>query len=262
MRHFILFLLSFSSLTVRAQHLRVGPTLGVQLSSPNYEDPVFYNGYTPQYSLGFKGGGVVTIKASDYFSLHTELLYSRVNKHIKGTDNYTVSRERFNYLAVPLLLRGTVPVNGLEVYVNAGPSVSYWLGGRTYLRHPELIETEIYELDHRIGFGEQLGDNYSGGTINVTRPNRIQLGLEAGSGVTIPMGDTYLMVDLRYHWGHTNMAKHDTEYINLFLYNDNLSFANHSFSVSLAYLYELDLVKLTRKGKSKVIKGKGKSKGK
>ena len=258
MKYLVLFLFTLASIAGKAQQLRLGPTLGTQLSRPYYDNPGFYNQFDPQYSLGFKAGGVLNVKASDYFALHTEVLYSRVNKHILGDEGFTVSREQFNYLSVPLLLRGTVPIGGIEVYVNAGPSINYWLGGHTFLRHNELEEREIFELNHRIGFGKQSEDEYADGTIHVTKPNRIQLGLDAGTGVVIPMGDTYLMVDIRYHWGHTNMAKSDTEYIDLFLYDDDLSFANQSFSVSCAYLFELDLIKLTRKGKSKVIKGKGK----
>ena len=260
MKHCVLFLFLLVSFAAEAQHLRVGPIFGAQLSRPYYDNPDFYDEYSPQQSLGFNAGGVLNLKASDYVALHTELVYSRVNKHLVGTDGYAINRERFNYLSAPVLLRGTVPIGRLEVYVNAGPSINYWLGGRTFLRHLELIELEIFEFDNRIGFGDdqQGTDEFSGGTFYVTKPNRIQLGLDAGTGVVIPLGDTYLMVDLRYRWGHTNMARRDTEYIDLFLYNDDLSFANQSLMVSCAYLFELDLIKLTRKGKSKVIKGKGK----
>lgn len=262
MKQIVLSLFLLISVTVEAQQLRVGPTVGAQLSRPHYDNTDFYNGFTPKRSLGFKAGGVVDVKASDYFALHTELVYSRVSKHIDGLDGYTVNREQYNYLSMPLLLRGSLPLGELEVYVNAGPSVSYWLGGHTFLRHTELIEREIFELDHRIGFHGETSEEYGGGMIYVSQPNRIQLSLDMGTGMMIPMGGRYLMVDLRYSWGHTNMAKPDTEYIDLFLYDDNLSFANHSFSVSLAYQIELDLVKLTRKGKTTVTKKKGVSKNK
>ncbi len=53
------------------------------------------------------------------------------------------------------------------------------------------------------------------------------------------------------------MAKPDSDYTTLTFYDDDLSFATHSWAVSLAYLIEFDLVKLTRKGKSKTIKNKG-----
>ena len=254
----VLSLFLLFSVNAISQHLRVGPTFGAQLSRPHYDNPNFNDAYNSHYSLGFNVGGVMNLKASELFSLHTEILYSRINKHLTGTDGYAVNREQFNFLSAPILLRATIPVGGVEVYLNAGPSVNYWLGGRTYLRHTELIELEIFEFDHQIAFGESPFDEFEGGTFYVTQPNRIQLGIDAGTGVVIPTGNTYIMVDLRYRWGHTNMARHDTEYIDLFLYDDDLSFANHSFSVSCAYLFELDLVKLTRKGKSKVIKGKGK----
>ena len=258
-KHSVLFLFLILSVSAEAQHLRIGPTFGTQLSRPYYDDATFYDAYSPRYSLGFSAGGVLNLKASDHFALHTEVLYKRVNKHLRGTDGYASNRERFNYLSVPVLLRGTLPLGHLEVYLNAGPSINYWLGGQGFLRHTELLEKlEVAEVDYRIAFGEQTFDPLTDGTVHVTQPNRIQLGLDVGTGMVIPVRDTYLMVDLRYQWGHTNMARRDTQYMDLLFYDDNLSFANHAFSLSCAYLFELDLIKLTRKGKSKVIKGKGK----
>ncbi len=257
-RYLVLFLLISASLISKAQHVRVGPKVGVQASRPSFDDQNYDQEYTSEYGLGFNAGGVINWKASDYFSLYTELVYSRVHKKLKGTDGYAVNRDHFNYLTAPILLRGSFPIGQAEVYLNAGPSVNYWLGGRGYLLHTELIELELYELDHRIAFGEQPAEANNGDDVlYITKPNRWQLGLDIGTGVMIPMGNRYLMVDARYSWGHTNMAKRDTEYINLFDYNDNLSFANHTASISVAYLIEFDLIKLTRKGKSKTIKGKG-----
>ena len=245
------------ALSTFAQEIRVGPTIGAQLSRPYYDNRDYSKVYVPGYGLSFQAGGVLQIKASDYFALHTELLYRQVSKRTKGTDNYTISRDTYNYLSAPILLRGSIPVGQWEVYLNGGPSISYWLGGHSYLRHSELIEMEVYELDHRIAFRETPTEDLFNEPLYVNNANRIQLGLELGSGVMVPLNGRYLMVDLRYRWGHTNMAKPDSEYTTLIFYDDDLSFATHSWAVSLAYLIEFDLVKLTRKGKRKTTIGKG-----
>ena len=143
-RYIVFFLLFIVTYSANAQQVRIGPKFGVQLSRPYYDNPEFYTAYTPQYGLGFSGGGVINVKASDHFSLHTELLYQRVAKNIEGTNGYEINRERYNYLSAPLLLRGTMHLGRLEMYLNAGPSVNYWLGGKGFLRHSELIEPEIY----------------------------------------------------------------------------------------------------------------------
>lgn len=257
-KHFILLLLLLISLSGSAQHIRTGFKFGTQMSRPYYEDDNFYQEYTPKHRLGFNVGGVVNWKASDYFALHVELLYNRINKYLIGTDGYSVNKDQFNYLTAPVLLRASAPVGQAEVYLNAGPSISYWLGGRGFVRHTELVELEVYELDHRIAFNDEPNDDYASGTAYITEANRIQLGLDIGAGVMIPMNGQYLMVDVRYHWGHTNMAEPEAKYLpGLLYYNDDLSFAHHSFSASVAYLFEFDLIKLTRKGKSKTTKGKG-----
>ena len=249
-KYLVLFsLISSLSLSGSAQYVRSGFKFGAQLSRPHYDDATFYDEYTAKYGLGFNVGGVVNWKASDNFALHTELLYSRINKHLVGTDGYSLNRDQFNYLTLPVLLRGSMPVGHAKVYLNAGPSVSYWLGGKGFVRHVELDEFG-FETSHRIAFGEkERNETYTDEVVRITNANRIQLGLDMGTGVMIPLQDQYLMVDLRYSWGHTNMAQEDAQYLGFFGYNDDLSFANHSFSVSCAYLFEFDLVKLTRKGK-------------
>ena len=257
LKYLIVYLSCLSALTAHAQVIRVGPTIGAQLSRPFYDSRDYSKVYEPVYGLSFQAGGVLQIKASDYFALHTELLYRQVSKRTNGTDNYTVSRDTYNYLSAPILLRGSFPVGQWEVYLNGGPSISYWLGGHSYLRHSELIELEVYELDHRIAFREAPTENLFTEPLYVNNANRIQLGLELGSGFMVPLNGRYLMVDLRYRWGHTNMGHEDSRYTTLIFYDDDLSFATHSWAVSLAYLIEFDLVKLTRKGKSKTIKGKG-----
>ena len=244
-------------LTAQAQEIRVGPTIGAQLSRPFYDNPDYSKEYLPEYGLSFQAGGVLQIKASNFFALHTELLYRQVSKRTRGVDNYTISRDTYNYLSAPILLRGSVPVGQWEVYLNGGPSVSYWLGGHSYLRHGELVELEVYELDHRIAFRDVPTEDLLTEPLYVNNANRIQLGLEVGSGFLVPLNGRYLMVDLRYRWGHTNMGNEDSSYTTLIFYDDDLSFATHSWAVSLAYLIEFDLVKLTRKGKTKTIKGKG-----
>ena len=248
---------SLLALAAQAQEIRVGPTLGGQLSRPYYDNRDYTKEYIPKYGLSFQAGGVLSIKASDYFALHTELLYRQISKRTLGVEGYTISRDTYNYLSAPILLRGSVPVGQWEVYLNGGPSISYWLGGHSYLRHSELIELEVYELDHRIAFRETPTEDLYTEPLYVNNANRIQLGLEVGSGFLVPLNGRYLMVDLRYRWGHTNMGNEDSQYTTLIFYDDDLTFATHSWAVSLAYLIEFDLVKLTRKGKSKTIKGKG-----
>ena len=258
LKFFIGCLSCLSTLTALAQEIRVGPVIGALASRPHYDNRDYSKVYKPGYGLSFQAGGVLEIKASDYFALHTELLYRQVSKRTRGIDNYTISRDTYNYLSAPILLRGSVPVGQWEVYLNGGPSISYWLGGHSFLRHGELIELEVYELDHRIAFREAPTEDLFTEPLYVNNANRIQLGLELGSGLMVPLSGRYLMVDFRYRWGHTNMGNADSQYTTLIFYDDDLSFATHSWAVSLAYLIEFDLIKLTRKGKSKTIKGKGK----
>lgn len=249
MKHIFVFFLFISlGYPSISQHVLIGPKAGIQATRAFFDDEEYYNEYRSLPALNYHAGVVGNIKVTDLFSLHTELLLNQTGKKLKGKDDYSLARERYRNLTAPVLLRASFPIGYNQVYINAGPNLSYWLGGRGSIRIPELLEGDIEELDYSIRFGDRID---VAGAFYVSDPNRLQLGIDIGAGALLPMGRDFLMVDLRYTWGHTNMAKTESSYMNFLFFNDDLAYANHGLSLSVAYLFEFDFFTMMTKGKSK-----------
>lgn len=246
LKKIILFFCFCISLSTQAQILRVGPKVGLQVSRSNFEDREFQRDYRRIPALAFHAGMVMNVKVSDIFSLQTEFLYQENRKHIESELAGDWLKECYQYLSLPALIRVTFPMGHNEIYVNAGPNISYWLGGRGEVMHSEVFDFELETLKYEMVFGEG-NDDYQ---YVIYSPNRFQLGLDLGIGAVFPLGAQYLMVDLRFTAGHTNMVKDDVKYLPLSFYEDNLLHSQQVLSLSIAYIINLDFHELNTKGKS------------
>lgn len=247
MKRIALFILLFQLESAYAQILRIGPKVGIQTSRAVFDDKDFYDLMHSNYGLGYHGGVVMNVKVSELISLQSELLYNQVTKRLKGNGTSQFNQEKYKFVTLPLLLRVSNTLGHNQVYFNAGPNISYWLGGTGRLRTGELSEYNLDELAYVISFDESRDDI---DVMVVSQPNRILLGLDLGLGCMLPMGKSHLMLDLRYTLGHTNMAKPETLYINIPGFVDNLSYSNHVLSFSCAYLMDFDFLTLSTKGKT------------
>src|SRR5690606_4507484 len=115
------------------------------------------------------------------------------------------------YLSVPLLLRTSFRRGYTDYYFNVGPNLQYWLGGHGNIMLDELIEPGYPQgVKYDISFGE---GQTSFEEVYPTKPNRLQLGLDIGGGALLPMKKQFLMLDLRYTWGHTHLGKEGGRYL-------------------------------------------------
>ena len=232
---------------VQSQQMIVGPKVGGGLSRAVFEEWQYKDSYQSHFTYAYQGGIVVNYKVNNVFSLHTEYLYAQAGKRVKGKETQEKHTERFNYLSVPLLLRTSFRRGYTDYYFNIGPNLQYWLGGHGNIMLNELIEPGYPQgVKYDIFFGEgqtSFEEVYS------TRPNRLQLGLDMGCGAMLPIKKQFLMLDLRYTWGHTHLGKEGGRYLNFLFYEDNLQHANHLITLSVAYLFEFDFLEMKR-GKS------------
>ncbi len=242
----ILFLMCFTF--SEAQVLRVGPKAGILASQPLHDEPAYREEFRSIPALGFQAGAAMNVKVSERFSLQSEFMYQRVGKHVKSNFVSDFHKERFDYLSLPLLLQASHRIGYSEFYINAGPSVSYWLGGKGKVKTGEVLEEGIEVLDYTITFDRTAEAN------NVffvgNNPNLFQLGLDVGGGVYLPVGAQLLMLDLRYTWGHTNMVREQESYIPISFFNDDLRHSHQTLTLSVAYLFSFDIYQLSTKGKS------------
>lgn len=238
--------------TVWAQ-LRIGPKAGFQMTNVIYHDKDYTEEHTTFFKPGFNAGLVLNYKVSQAFSMHTELFYSRKGKIEKRASYDVKNIVNYQYLDLPLMLRIShhkkAKKQHIEYYLNIGPSFGYWLGGKGKLRSdelPEYIDTNL--LQYKIDFKESA--HYE--NLYVSAPNRLQIELNLGGGVIFDMArGQSLMVDLRYSFGigQTFLGEKEGGSFGLTDYSDNLEGVNHVISLSAAYLFELDIRRMLKKGK-------------
>lgn len=235
-----------SALSAQAQILRFGPKVGIQATRSVYDQPSSKQVYSSYPSLAYHAGGVMNVKVSDMFSLQTELLYLQTRKHVENKLAGDWQRESYQYVSLPMLLRASYPWGHNELYINAGPVVSYWLSGKGKVHHAEVFEFDVDVLEYEMAFSGNE-DTYR---YLIREPNRLQLGVDVGLGAVFPMGPNFLMVDLRYTFGHTNMVKANNSYLPLSLYREDLLHTQQVLSLSVAYLVDFDFRTMRTKGKS------------
>jgi len=245
----LLFFLTFSP-SVIAQKLMVGPMVGGGISAPLYENQEFLDRHSIHFMPGFMAGLSTIWHASPRFALSHDLYYEHQGKKITGENNQTIFREYHHYIGLPIALRVVFGNERIKYYCGLGPNVKYWLKSNGRANLPELYE--IYEtldpLEYTLRFTPATISNRE--VFFISDPNRIQLGIDVSGGVMVPINRQWLSVDVRYTWGHTNMAKPESSYTPFAFYEGTLLHTQHSIQLSCAYLFSFDLFDITHKGKS------------
>ena len=249
--------LVFSMLPNCFGQLFIGPKAGLQAFKPffgNKDDRADVK-FRPRPGLNLGLASVVEVKEN--FALHFEVTYSQKGKEVRSKlDNLLKQSVTYNHLDIPLLFtrRFDARLGGdkaYQWYLNAGPNISYWLGGSGKLETGELIfEEDVSRLEYDFVFNQESFDEKQA---NINHPNRLQLGLNAGGGMVFkPNKGSMLIVDFRLEMGSTFVGKKDSSVefpVDIFDYVENLRAVNGGIKVSVAYLFDMNLSEL-KKGKS------------
>jgi len=212
----------------------VGPKVGLQLAKavPDQQERLYGEKYTSSYQPGYTFGLDANYEVNRTFSLETGLLYSRKGKIITQQESpYQKNIATYHHLDLPLLLRITFGRGYWQWYLNAGANVSYWLAGKG------SIQTDGREKDYRIRFSP---GNSQSGDIYLPNANRLQFGLDFGSGLIFKVGRSErLSVDFKYTLGQTDLSQSATS-TNAQRYFDRFRTTNHVISISTAYQFRID----------------------
>lgn len=138
---------------------------------------------------GLQAGASFQMGVTDYFSVVPELYFVMKGTKLENNNPLTgqETRIRFNTLDLPVLAR----LHLCDLYINAGPVISYNLYGR--------VKTEANETlpggKTRMKFGSGA-DSYS----------RWDAGVQFGLGYEFQLKKSRLLLDLRYHYGMVDMG--------------------------------------------------------
>jgi len=160
-----------------AAHAQVsgGVRAGVNLANLSIDN-------SPPFDLenlaGLVAGGFLTLPLNGVFAFQPEVLYSR--QGAKFHDQDVTARTKIDYVQVPALARVRLGTRS-PLSVLFGPSFGFKTGAR--------FSTTGTPTDD----SQDLGDQIKG----------FDFGLAAGAGLDVG----HLVVDARYTWGLTNIAK-------------------------------------------------------
>jgi hypothetical protein len=174
---FFLMLLTTASVFAQAQvGLRVGAswaTISDDVDMPSGVERPWRPGFTIGLASSFSTGGIFAIAPEINFSQRG----NRTENLLSANGETFDSENRYNYLEVPVLFRLSFGET-LGGYINAGPTFSYWLGGK--------MDTED------INFSE------------IDEEKRWEIGGAIGGGVKLNTGIGSFLIDLRYTRGFTD----------------------------------------------------------
>lgn len=136
-----------------------------------------------QAGISFQAG------ITPWFSLVPELYYIRKGGQLKANNPASVkgSSLRLNTIELPVLARFHLG----KFYMNAGPSVAYNISGKR----------KMDDQSTKLSFGSAV-DGFK----------RFEAGIQVGGGFEFPVKQKRIALDIRYHYGLTNIATDKTIY--------------------------------------------------
>ncbi len=165
---------------------------------------------------GFNIGLASQFRMSEIFAIAPELIYTQQGYLVE----YATGGERnvrFDYLKLPVLFRLTFG-DILKGYINAGPSLGYFLGGK----FREEGRLNLDPIDEKIVFGVEGDEEWD------LDANRLELGLGFGGGIMLDTEAGSFLIDLRYTRGFTDAANFED--------GETEAYKNQAVMVSLTFL--------------------------
>ncbi|MEQ8216650.1 MAG: porin family protein [Arenibacter sp.] len=155
---------------------------------------------------GLQAGASFQAGITEYFSLVPELYFVMKGGRLENNNPLTgqETKIRFNTLDLPVMAR----LHLCNLYVNAGPVISYNINGRLKTQSNGNLPGGKSKME----FGSELG-TYS----------RWDAGLQFGMGYEFKLKKTRLLLDLRYHYGMVDIGNGADMYNRYFNMNILLS---------------------------------------
>lgn len=257
----VIVLLSIVSSPSISQVIQAGFKVGAHANWVKIDDPGARDSLSTGVNAGFSLGPAVSFKVRDRYFLYTEYLYTHKGKTITSkVDPHLKDKMTYNYLEVPVLFamhfKGNLGENKkFKWYIGAGPDVSYMLGGKGVVEGGDLLDNEMI-LNYKISF-DSREDRDRPDEIHYDKANRVQFGLNVGSGILLePGGGKHkVMIDVRYSFDQSRLGKGKADYLVPTDYDDDLRARYRALKFSVIYMFESNTSKQERnKGKSTLPK--------
>ena len=246
--HLIFFFLITSNLAFG--QLLLGPKLGLHAGQVQFEKKSFKQQFDPGAKVGGNAGAAITFPVMKPFSLHSELLFTWKGKSVTDPEVAFNNSAQYYYVELPIMMRMEFWPSK-SMFLGIGPNLSYWLGGNGKI---DDLETPTSFVSYDVHFG----DSQNPDDLQITHPNRLQLGLLFGLGKHFELTDDRIMLlELRYELGHSFLGTADGAYLESLQFNDNLESKHRLISINVGYFWTMQ--KKSKRKKSSTYKAKRRS---
>ena len=243
MRYLFFFAICFLFVSVANAQFWAGPKFGVQMTKHSYQSPKFTSRYKVKGDVNWHAGIALQYTTEQKFAVHTELVFQKVSNNVQNDADTAVLNHTTNYSFVSTVMHGRYTVGYLggatSLYIVAGPRLSYWLSGSGSYESQEAADNfGVPGGDFTVTFSD-VSEGVGTGNFVITRPNRIQYGLDFGVGTILDLASGQrLNVEVRYSIGHSNMGfDQDLELVEGIEYKPSIEYANNMAVFSLSYLF-------------------------
>lgn len=156
----------------QAQASTTGVKLGFNVASIWGDDTDFGLGLDTEPRLGLNAGIFTQYDFMEFLGIQTELLYTQKGFKFKDAgDSYV----HMDYIEIPIMLRGMIPIGIIKPFVYAGLHLSILVVGDAKVGGVDVADWEDF--------------------------NTVDWGLVFGGGVDLELGPVVLHTDLRYTLG-------------------------------------------------------------
>ncbi|HEB62348.1 MAG TPA: PorT family protein [Bacteroidetes bacterium] len=192
MRNYLALFVFLIPFSLRAQ-LEIGFRVGVNMSEINV-DKIVANPLDFSDHKGIQLSGIFNFQLSKSLALQPELAF--VQKGFKyAMEGGDYQEFLSNYFELPVLGELGVPLgNKLQIFVDAGPSLSYLLSAKESIFNADLNELSTSDIDF------DLRKEFE----------RLDYGLNFGGGFSLRFGRSRLRFDARYNVGLNEILTIDT----------------------------------------------------
>ncbi len=257
MKHVVTLLLIFLSGNAYSQYW-FGPKAGLNYTDHFYQESRYErDSFNIAKDINFQFGVALNYTATDLYSVYTEIVYERIGKHVKDLSGGDIVSAKMtnNFISIPVMLRVSLGRVPFHYYINGGPKLSYWLSGNGVVLLDEFKEFrrdpttgEALPFKYKVSFRSAGG--LQEGKAHIERAERLKFGIVVGGGGFFDLENgARLMVDLRYNWGHSNLAFNYARDLSFDSYRENLEYTHNIASISVGYLFAYNS-SFKRKGKS------------
>lgn len=235
--------------------VKAGPLMTWSVFGDSYEGRNTDN----KLKLGYYGAGIISFPLKNNYSCVIEGGFSQKGRKVIFEDKKNDAT--YYFVDAALLLRKSFHIQlGKNIpatcFINVGPHVSYWLGGKGKIGYKDGDGTP-----YKVVFADTFILSQSKfKTMYLVEANRWLFGADIGIGMTAPIRSTQrVLTELRFTWGHTFYGGRSSARYNWVDFTDtNMRSNERVISFTVAYMFDFDLreAKKGRSTKDKEVKRK------